>query len=94
MAKAAELAVESVGYETLSKGDSNAWKAYEDYGIKALNNYDVEGLQGPVSYTPGDNRMSKSLRVFQVQGGSINPVTDWIEAPVIEYEKYDWFGKK
>jgi branched-chain amino acid transport system substrate-binding protein len=38
--------------------------------------------------------MSKSLRVFQVQNGNINPVTDWIEAPVIEYEKFDWFGKK
>ncbi|MDD2472179.1 MAG: ABC transporter substrate-binding protein [Dehalococcoidales bacterium] len=94
MAKAAELAVGAVGYETLARGGADAWKAYEDYGIKALDNYDVEGLQGPVSYTPGDNRMSKSLRVFQVQNGNINPVTDWIEAPVIEYEKFDWFGKK
>lgn len=94
MAKAAELAVESVGYEALAKGDGAAWKAFEDYGIKAINNYDVEGLQGPVSYTAGDNRMSKSLRVFQVQGGNINAVTGWIEAPLIEYEKYDWFGQQ
>ncbi len=93
MVKAAELAIEAIGYESLSKGNQGAWKNFEDYGIKALNNYDVEGLQGPVSYTPGDNRLSKSLRVFQVQGGNINPVTDWIEAPVIEYEKLDWFGK-
>ncbi len=94
MAKAAELAVESVGYDVLAKGDAAAWKAYEDHGIKKLNNYDVEGLQGPATYTEGDNRLSKSLRVFQVQNGSINAVTDWIEAPVIEYEKYSWFGKK
>ena len=93
MVKAAELAIEAIGYESLSKGNQGAWKNFEDYGIKALNNYDVEGLQGPVSYTPGDNRLSKSLRVFQVQGGNINPVTDWIEAPVIENEKLDWFGK-
>jgi branched-chain amino acid transport system substrate-binding protein len=46
-----------------------------------------------VSYTPGDNRLSKSLRVFQVQSGEIKAVTDWVQAPVIEYENFAWFGK-
>ncbi|NLT28832.1 MAG: ABC transporter substrate-binding protein, partial [Dehalococcoidales bacterium] len=93
MAKIVSLAVESVGYDGLADGGTEAWQAIEEHGIKALNNYDVEGLQGPVSYTDGDNRLSKSLRVFQVQSGEIKAITDWIESPVIEYEKFDWFGK-
>ncbi len=68
-------------------------KLSKKHGIKALANYDVEGLQGPVNYDEGDNRLSKSLRVFQVQSGEIKAITDWIEAPVIKYENFDWFGK-
>jgi branched-chain amino acid transport system substrate-binding protein len=92
MAKIVSLAVEAVGFDVLAKGGAEAWQAVEEYGIKALDNYDVEGLQGPVSYTEGDNRLSKSLRVFQVQNGEIKAITDWIESPVIEYEKFNWFG--
>ncbi len=93
MAKIVSLAVEAIGYDILAKGDAESWKAIEEHGIKALDNYDVEGLQGPVSYSDGDNRLCKSLRVFQIQSGEIKTVSDWIEAPVIKYEDFDWFGK-
>jgi len=93
MAEALKLAVQNVGYDVLAKGDLQAWKAVKTQGIQKLKNYDVGGLHGPVTYTPGDNRLSKSVRVFQIKKGVITPVTDWIEAPVIEYEKFDWFGK-
>lgn len=93
VAKALELAVKSVGYDALAKGDAAAWQAVETQGIQKLQNYDVAGLHGPVSYTPGDNRLDKFNRVFQIVGGKISPLTDWVEAPLIEYEKYDWFGK-
>lgn len=56
----------------------------EKYGFQMLD-YDVEGLHGPVSYTEGDNRLSKGMRVFQVQDGSINPISDWIDAAYIDY---------
>jgi branched-chain amino acid transport system substrate-binding protein len=92
MAKIVSLAVEEVGFDTLAKGDADAWAALEEHGIKALDNYDVQGLQGPVSYSEGDNRLCKSLRVFQVQSGEITAITDWIESPVIEYENFEWFG--
>jgi branched-chain amino acid transport system substrate-binding protein len=93
VAKALELAVKNVGYDVLSKGDAAAWQAMETQGIQKLKNYDVEGLHGPVSYTPGDNRLDKSNRVYQVVGGKITPLTGWVEAPLIKYETYDWFGK-
>jgi branched-chain amino acid transport system substrate-binding protein len=93
IAEILRVTLENVDYEVLAKGDATAWEAVEKQGIQKLKNYDVEGLHGPVSYTPGDNRLSKSVRVFQVQNGEIVPLTDWIDAPVVKYEEFDWFGK-
>lgn len=93
MAEILRLAVENVGYDVLAKGDVESWRAVETYGIQRLKDYDVGGLHGPVSYTPGDNRLSKSVRIFQIQNGKITPITDWIEAPVVKYEEFEWFGK-
>lgn len=84
-------ALENVGYDAIASGDVEAWRNIEIHGFQALDGYDVEGLQPPVNYTEGDNRLSKSLRVFQVQNGGIVPITDWIEAPVVQYENFDWF---
>jgi len=92
MAEILRLTVENVGYDVLAKGDVESWRAIETYGIQRLN-YDVGGLHGPASYTPGDNRLSKSVRIFQIQSGEINPVTDWVEAPLVKYEEFEWFGK-
>jgi branched-chain amino acid transport system substrate-binding protein len=93
IAEILKKAVEKVGYDTLAKGDANAWADVEKYGFQALNGYDVGGLQSPVSYTQGDNRLGKSLRIDQIKNGVITPVTGWVEAPVIKYENYDWYGK-
>ena len=93
MVEIVRLALDNVGYDVLAKGDAEAWKAIEEQGIQKLKDYEVGGLHGPVSYTVGDNRLSKSVRVFQIQGGQITPLTDWIDAPVVKYEEFDWFGK-
>jgi branched-chain amino acid transport system substrate-binding protein len=93
MSKVLETALNNgVSYDTLAKGGADAWKAVETQGIQKLD-YDVGGLHGPVKYTPGDNRLSKSVRVFQVKNGNITAVTGWIDAPVVQYENFDWFGK-
>lgn len=94
VAEILRLVVNNAGYDVLAKGDVESWHAIETQGIQKLNGYDVGGLHGPVSYTPGDNRLSKSLRVFQVQSGNITPITGWIEASLIKYEEFDWFGKQ
>jgi len=93
MAEILRVAIENVGYDVLAKGDVESWRAIETQGIQKLKDYDVGGLHGPVSYTPGDNRLSKSVRLFQIKSGVITPITDWIEAPVVKYEEFDWFGK-
>jgi len=92
MAEILRVAIENVGYDVLAKGDVESWRAIETQGIQKLD-YDVGGLHGPVSYTAGDNRLSKALRIFQIQTGEIVPLTDWVEAPLIKYEEFDWFGK-
>jgi len=94
MAKIVETALNNgVSYDTLAAGGETAWMAIEDQGIHKLSNYDVGGLHGPVSYTPGDNRLAKSVRVFQVQNGAISTITGWIEAPTVKYEDFSWFGQ-
>jgi len=93
MAEILRLAVDNAGYDVLAKGNVESWRAVETQGIQKLDGYDVGGLHGPVSYTPGDNRLSKSVRLFQIKSGAITPITDWIEAPVVKYEEFDWFGK-
>jgi branched-chain amino acid transport system substrate-binding protein len=79
VAEILRLAIENVGVDNLTP------QAVEEYGFKMLDNFDVGGLHGPVSYTEGDNRLSKSVRVFQIQSGEITPITGWIEAPQIPY---------
>jgi branched-chain amino acid transport system substrate-binding protein len=93
IAEILKKAVGNAGYDVLAKGNVESWRALETQGIQKLDGYDVGGLHGPVSYTSGDNRLSKSLRIFQVQDGQITPITDWIEAPLVKYEEFVWFGK-
>jgi branched-chain amino acid transport system substrate-binding protein len=80
VAEILRLAIENVGVDNLTP------QAVEEYGFKMLDGFDVGGLHGPVSYTEGDNRLSKSVRVFQVKSGDIVPITGWVEAPLIPYE--------
>ena len=93
VAKILELAVQNAGYDALASGDAAAWEAVETQGFYKLDNYDVGGLHGPVSYTPGDNRLDKSNLIYQIVDGELTKVSDWVEAPVIKYEEYDWFGQ-
>lgn len=81
------LAVESCGYDKLAAGDAAAWECVEKNAIQKIN-YDVEGLHGPAKYIAGDNRLDKSVRVFQVISGEITAVSGWTDAPRIPYENF------
>ncbi len=85
-------ALDAVGYDVLANGDKAAWEAIEKYGFQGLDGYTVGGLQSPVNYVTGDNRLGKALRINRVTNGVITAITDWVEAPLIRYEDYDWFG--
>jgi branched-chain amino acid transport system substrate-binding protein len=72
-------AIQSAGYDAIAKGDAAAWKIVEEAGFQKLN-YDVAGIQGAVSYTQGDNRLCKYVKMYTVKGGVITPLGDWVEA--------------
>jgi branched-chain amino acid transport system substrate-binding protein len=57
----------------------------EEYGIKRMNNFDVAGLHGPVTYLAGDNRLAKTVRIFKITNGVIKPISGWVEAPFVNY---------
>jgi len=79
VAEILRLTIENVGVDNLTP------QAVEEYGFKKLNNFDAGGLHGPVTYTLGDNRLSKSVRIFQIKNGELVPITGWVEAPLIPY---------
>jgi branched-chain amino acid transport system substrate-binding protein len=85
--------LDAVGYDVLAGGGPEAWAAIERYGFQGLDGYDVGSLQSPVSYVPGDNRLGRSLRIYQIQDGVLTAITGWVESPVIKYEDYDWYGQ-
>ena len=83
-------AIQNVGWEALYTGPKEErWKAMEYEGIRKVKGYDPEGLCGPIDYAtnPRDHRGSKYIKVVQVKGGVFKAVSDWIECPLIEYEK-------
>ena len=72
--------VNNVSYDVLAKGDAEAWKALEEKGIQKLTSYDVQGLQGPVAYTPGTNKLGTSVKLYVIKSGVLTAVGDWIQA--------------
>ena len=93
IAEILKTALKNTSYDVLAKGDVNSWRAIEKNGFQKVAGYDVGGLQSPVSYVVGDNRLGKSMRIFQIKGGNITAITNWLEAPLIKYEEFDWYGK-
>jgi branched-chain amino acid transport system substrate-binding protein len=71
--------VKNVSYDVLAKGDAEAWKAVEEEGIKKLNGYDVQGIQGPVSYN-GTNKLGTAVKIYITKGGKMVAMSDWIQA--------------
>lgn len=69
------------------------WKTIEEEGFAKLEPYDMEGLMGTLTAsTEKDHRLIKDVKIYQIQGGEIVPVTTgWVKAPLIPYEDFDWF---
>jgi branched-chain amino acid transport system substrate-binding protein len=80
LAEILKNAVNNAGYNTLVKGDATAWKAVEEQGIQKLKGYSVEGLQGPVTYTPGINKLGTSVKMYTIKKGKMSAISDWIQA--------------
>ena len=73
--EAVKRAIETVGYENLNGASVKT-------AMDSMKNFDVYGLKR-ISYTPQDHRGSTMVRIYQVKGGKVVPVSDWQEAPMI-----------
>jgi len=74
--EAIRIAIEQVGYENL---DSRAVKE----AMYSIKDFDPHNIGRPVTYTREDNRGTPVLRIYEVQGGEVVPLTDWREARML-----------
>jgi branched-chain amino acid transport system substrate-binding protein len=70
------IAIEEVGYENL---DGCAVKE----AMYSIKDFDPHGTGKKVTYTPEDHRGNPIIRIYEVQGGEVVPVSDWREAPML-----------
>ena len=74
--EAIRRAIEEVGYENL---DGRAVKE----ALDTIKDFDPHGMGKGITYTPEDHRGYASVKIYEVQGGEVVPITDWREAPML-----------
>jgi branched-chain amino acid transport system substrate-binding protein len=79
MIEAVRRAIDNVGYENL---DGRAVKE----SLDSIKDFDPHGIK-KITYTPEDHRGSATVRIYQVQGGEVVPVSDWRDASMLVPEK-------
>lgn len=50
--------------------------------LEGMSDYDTGGITAPITFTAEDHRGNKALRLFQVEGGNWNALTDYIESDI------------
>jgi branched-chain amino acid transport system substrate-binding protein len=80
MIEVIRMAIEEVGYENLN-GPVIKEAMY------SIKDWDPYGIGRPITYTPEDHRGKPLVRVYEVRGGDVVPVTDWRDAPMLVPEE-------
>jgi len=78
--EAISTAIESVGYENL---DGRAVKE----AFYSIKDFDPHGIGRTATYTTEDHRGAPVVRIYEVQGGEVVPVSDWRESPMLVPQK-------
>jgi branched-chain amino acid transport system substrate-binding protein len=73
MIEAIRVAIEEVGYENLNG------RAVKE-AMYSIKDFDPHHIGRPVTYTPEDHRGAPVVRIYEVQGGEVVPVTEWRDA--------------
>ena len=58
--------------------------------MDSIKDFDPHGLGTKVTFIPEDRRGYMGVRICQVQGGEVVPVTDWREAPRLIPSDSSW----
>ena len=49
--------------------------------LEGFTDLDMGGVTVPITFTPTDHRGAKGLRIFRVEGGEWEPITEFVQAP-------------
>lgn len=71
---AIEKGIDEVGYDKF--GGEAAYKA-----IQTITGTPSDGVTGPCAYSPTSRKATAMVRLYRVQSGKTNPITDWVPAP-------------
>jgi branched-chain amino acid transport system substrate-binding protein len=74
--EAIRIVIEEVGYENL---DGRAVKE----AMYRIKDFDPHNIGRPVTYTRKDHRGTPKLRMYEVQGGDVVPISDWRDVPML-----------
>ena len=50
--------------------------------LEGIKDYDTGGITAPISFSAGDRRGNKALRLFQVENGTWKQISDYIESSI------------
>jgi len=50
--------------------------------LESISNYDTGGITAPLTFTPTDHRGNKALKLFKVDGGQWQQMSDYIESSI------------
>ena len=57
--------------------------------LNQFRNYETGGLAPPLTFTSKDHRGSTAAKIYEIKGGKMVPVSDWVELP----RDKEYFGK-
>ena len=57
--------------------------------FEKFDNFSTGGLAPPLTFTSTDHRAAMAAKIYQIQGGKMVPVSDWVELP----RDMEYFGK-
>ena len=58
--------------------------------LDGFRNYDTGGLAPPLTFTSEDHRGSTAAKIYEITGGKMVPVSDWVELP----RDKEYFGRE
>jgi len=74
LSMAIEKGIDEVGYDKF--GGEAAYKA-----IQTITGTPSDGVSGPCAYSPTSRKATAMVRLYRVQSGKTNPITDWVATP-------------
>jgi branched-chain amino acid transport system substrate-binding protein len=74
------MATMAEGIEIVVKNGDELTGANIKAALETLSNFDTGGVTSPLTFTSSSHRGNNALRLYQVEGGVWNSISDFISA--------------